>query len=416
MTALSDQASSVEAAPPPPPPPPSSPGRVSGAADRAESSVSVEFEADAMEEEPVAQAAVAPRRIRRAQIRHSARVRPRPRPRPGRPQKLKGAPALTGEMAKISKLIKKKRHKRALKAARAWRAAEPANLLTLIALGQALQASGDDAKAARAYGSVIDFYPSRADMRRLAGNWLERLGKVGLALAESTYRVAAEQRPDHPSVYHMWAMSLVKLERYSEALEAILKGIKARRANRFPGVDRILREDAQLIAAAWIQSSPKSAEEAKRALARAGLSFNESAPESVRFILSWENDANDVDFHIYDNEGGHAFYRQKHLESGGELYADITTGYGPECFTINEPRAAPYELQAHYYRRGPMGYGAGKLQVLKRDRQGRLTFEERPFVIMNDGAYVNLGSVKLNARIKKKANKRAKNRAKKIAR
>jgi uncharacterized protein YfaP (DUF2135 family) len=59
---------------------------------------------------------------------------------------------------------------------------------------------------------------------------------------------------------------------------------------------------------------------------------------SLRFVLVWETDANDVDFHIRDRSGGHAYYAAKDLPSGGALYDDVTTGYGPECFTI---RSAP---------------------------------------------------------------------------
>jgi pimeloyl-ACP methyl ester carboxylesterase len=77
---------------------------------------------------------------------------------------------------------------------------------------------------------------------------------------------------------------------------------------------------------------------------------------SLRFVLNWETDANDVDFHIFDGRGGHAYYMQPRLPSGGALYADITTGYGPECFAIpGRARAYPYTLRAHYFARGPMG-------------------------------------------------------------
>ena len=46
---------------------------------------------------------------------------------------------------------------------------------------------------------------------------------------------------------------------------------------------------------------------------------------------------------------------------------------------------------AHYYSRGPMGYGMGKLQIVQHDGAGELRFEERPFIIMKDRAYVDLG-------------------------
>ena len=74
----------------------------------------------------------------------------------------------------------------------------------------------------------------------------------------------------------------------------------------------------------------------------------------------------------------------------------MTTGYGPECFTIRSAkggRAEPYTLQAHYYSRGPMGYGMGKLQVIDHDGRGHLTFDERPFVVMVDRGFVDLGTV-----------------------
>ena len=163
-------------------------------------------------------------------------------------------------------------------------------------------------------------------------------------------------------------------------------------SGRFLGVDRILHEDAGLIGAAWIKKDPAKRKHVMEKLDSLGVALPEG--RSLRFVLNWETDANDVDFHIFDAQGNHAFYSAKQLASGGELYADVTTGYGPECFTIpGKPTAYPYKLQAHYYSRGPMGYGMGKLEVIEYDGQGNLTFDERPFVIMTNGAFVDLGTI-----------------------
>ena len=162
---------------------------------------------------------------------------------------------------------------------------------------------------------------------------------------------------------------------------------------RFAGVPEILREDAGLIAAAWLAAAPNDDKRIRALLAENDLSLATQA--STRFVINWETDANDVDFHIYDAQGGHAYYASKSLGSGGRLYADVTTGYGPECFTIpGKPSAGPYTLQAHYFSMGPMGYGMGKLEVLRHDGKGKLEFEERPFVIMRDRAFVDLGTAK----------------------
>jgi hypothetical protein len=179
----------------------------------------------------------------------------------------------------------------------------------------------------------------------------------------------------------------------AEALDVILEGSRRQYPEgRFRGVPRILKEDAGLIGAALIKQSPQQRAQVEQRLRDAGTEV--ATRPTLRFVLNWETDANDVDFHIYDGKGGHAYYSQKQLPSGGELYADVTTGYGPECFTIEAPRTFPYRLQAHYYSRGPMGYGMGKLEVLEHDGRGGLRFESRPFVVMVDRAFVDLGEVK----------------------
>jgi tetratricopeptide (TPR) repeat protein len=301
-----------------------------------------------------------------------------------------------GPFKEVSDLLHAKRVREALARAFAWRGSDPGDVLALVALGECYEALGDAPDAARAYGSIIDLFPGRADMRRFAGERLERLsGTRALALAIDTYRQAVEQRPDHPAGHHLLGFALLKAGHPREAFEAIAVGAAQKYPEgRFRGVDRILREDLGLAAAAWTHAEPGRAAEISERLARAGGTPETGA--SIRFILNWETDANDVDFHIHDAHGGHAFYSQPHLPSGGDLYADVTTGYGPECFTIRGPaggRAAPYRLQAHYYSRGPMGYGMGKLQIIDHDGRGNLRFDERPFVIMQDGAFVELGQV-----------------------
>lgn len=284
----------------------------------------------------------------------------------------------------------------ALAEARRWQGEQPGDVLALVALGEAFEASGDLGSAARAYGSILELYPFRADSRRFAGERLDRLEDArARALAVDTYEKAVEQRPDHPSSHRLYAIALLKNGEYDKAFEAMQKGAaRSYPPGRFAGVQRILREDLGLIAAAWKRAEPHRAAEIRTKLLAAG--GQEERDPSLRFVLVWETDANDVDFHIYDAKGGHAYYGQRQLESGGELYADVTTGYGPECFTIRGPREArayPYTLQAHYYSRGPMGYGMGKVQIIDHDGRGNLTFEERPFVVMADRAYVDIGKV-----------------------
>lgn len=313
--------------------------------------------------------------------------------RPEAKRKAKRPPALTGRLADVVQTLNQGDVASALATAEAWREESPGDVLALVALGEALEKKGDLARAARAYGSIIDLFPARADLLRFAAYRLERLGSQdSLQLAKDAYTRAVEQRPDHPAGHRGLAMVLIKLGEHEAAFAALEKGLQQRYPSRFPGMHRILSEDLGLVGAAWKTKAPASKAQIEARLSKAGASLATKA--SVRFVLSWETDANDVDFHIHDGRGGHAYYSSKSLPSGGSLYADVTTGYGPECFTIpGTPRAFPYRLEAHYYRKGPMGYGMGRLQVLAHDGQGHLRFDERPFVVMTDGAYLDLGTV-----------------------
>jgi tetratricopeptide (TPR) repeat protein len=301
----------------------------------------------------------------------------------------------TGRFAEVKQHLAAGRTARARALAEAWNTEAPGDVLALLALGEAWEAAGEPAAAARAYGSLIDLFPSRADMRRLAGERLERLNGHGLELAVDTYRKAVLERPDHPSGHRLLAWALLRAGQFGEAFEALEKGLEQKYpGGRFAGVDRVLTDDLGLLASAWLRAEPARRGEVLDRLQAHNAEID--AEPSLRFVLTWETDANDVDLHVHDRQGGHAFYGQKTLPSGGELYADVTTGYGPECFTAPASaarEAAPYRLAVDYYSRGPMGYGMGTVQIVRSDGRGGLSVEPRPFVVMTDSAMVDLGSV-----------------------
>ena len=266
-----------------------------------------------------------------------------------------------GKFAIVMDQLAKGQKLDALQTAKNWHSEEPGDVLSLIGLGEAAEACGLFELAGRAYGSIVDLFPNRADLRRFAGNRLERLPE-GIDLAIDSFAKALADRPDHPSSHRMLAMAYVRKHDYAKAFgiatDAIKRGYEL---GQYAGVDRILREDIGLIGAAWAKNEPSKRDEINRRIKESGGTVEDQP--SLRFVLSWETDANDVDFHIHDGKKGHAFYSSPHLKSGGDLYADVTTGYGPECFTIRgnrKNRAVPYRLEAHYYAPGPDGLRHGQ--------------------------------------------------------
>ncbi len=323
---------------------------------------------------------------RRSTAGAKARLRPPPPPP-------KVAP-WTGRYAEVQAHLASGDLAGALGLAQDWRASAPGDVLAVLALGEAYARSGEARQAARAYGSLIDLYPSRADLRRAAANRLEGLlDPAALPLAVDSYRVALDQRPDHPTAHHLLAMALAKSGDLSAAFEVIIAGQRqGHRWNQEPGIRPVLQEDAATLGAALVAQQPARREEVTRRLGELGLQM-EVTP-SLRFVLTWETDANDVDLHVTDRTGEEAYFAHRALASGGALHMGVFNGYGPECFTLRgAPSGWPYRFQAHYYRRGPMGWGIGKLQIISHDGAGNLRFDERPYVVMNDDAWVDLGTL-----------------------
>ena len=303
------------------------------------------------------------------------------------------AMAYTGNMLQVMTLLQQHRIDAAAHKARDWHRRAPADLLAYVALGEVFEAKKMTAKAARAYGSIIDLYPSRADMRRMAGERLERVGADGTALAIDTFKKAVAQRPDHPSSHRLYAWSLFRNGEYKRAILAMHKGISySYPIGRFNGVVDALKKEEALMYALWQRKGINQSDmNEMKSLLRHVEPFNGT---TTRFVLHWESDANDVDLHVYDNRNHHAFYGNLSLPGGGRLAADVTDGYGPEFFTVaGDAPHTPYALQAHYYNRGAMGYGMGTLHVIAVDKAGNVSFDFRPFVVMTDQAFVGLGMV-----------------------
>ncbi len=295
-----------------------------------------------------------------------------------------------GDYAQAKKMMKDSDLKSTKEFILQWRTKNPADALALIALGEVEAKMGNGLAAARAYGSLIDLFPSRADIRRWAS---ERLLEIteGQTLAKDSLIKANEQRKDHPSGYVLLATAEMITGHLDSAINILVAGLSRQYPDRYPQVDRIMKEMIGLILSSK-QGQHLLKDEAIQEIIRKYNVDIKMKPQ-LRFLLTWETDANDVDFHIYDKDKNHAFYQGKILSSGGELYADITQGYGPECFAVENPKAFPYQLQAHYYSRGPMGYGMGLLQVVRFSEDLNLSIENRPFIIMQDQAFVNLGEV-----------------------
>ncbi|HSO34044.1 MAG TPA: AgmX/PglI C-terminal domain-containing protein, partial [Labilithrix sp.] len=272
---------------------------------------------------------------------------------------------------------------RALAVASEAHARDARDVIALLALGEALDAAALPALAARAYGSIADLYPHDAAMLRVAAGRLEALGVESLPLAIELWRRAKDDRPDHPAAHHALALALLRAGAYAEALDTLEAALARTFAARFGLAHGVLGRTHAFVASAWRAADPSQAE-AIDARGHRGSVLYPLAEPSLDFVLSWETDASDLDLRLTTRMG----------KTTGARLSTVDDGYGPELSTVAGSRQArrPTHAQVKLARRGPGGLPMGLVQVMEQDGRGHVSVRPRPFVLMNEGAELDLGA------------------------
>lgn len=100
----------------------------------------------------------------------------------------------------------------------------------------------------------------------------------------------------------------------------------------------------------------------------APFAINVASNTSVMLVtLTWDEGDTDVDLYVIDPQGDYSVYYHMLTDDGGELDYDVTTGYGPEHWTLAPDDTvrwdqASYRVRVHYYS-GPAGGTHYKLTV-----------------------------------------------------
>ena len=145
--------------------------------------------------------------------------------------------------------------------AEAWIDAQPGEVLAYIALGDATEAQGDCETAARAYGSIIDLFSFRADLRRFAG---ERLDRLGVSCKEM------KAPKDHDTV--------------ADARLLALDNFRAARESGFGYV--LFDEQAVVVAVPWIDPCDVKVRDGGGAQVDAGGLGNVALDSNVVFLVA----------------------------------------------------------------------------------------------------------------------------------
>jgi tetratricopeptide (TPR) repeat protein len=274
----------------------------------------------------------------------------------------------------------------ALDVAWTWHLARPSDVLPYVSLGRALAAVGEHEDAARAYGSLIDLHPYRAETRRFAGALLESIDTPeGLELAIDSYRKARALRPDHPSGYQALALALARRGDYEAAVDTLVDALgRTYTANRFGEAVELMRRDLATLAAAAILARPESRNEILTQLVDTMI-----VPEAVArdwLTLSWESDASYLSLQVEDIEGVVYIY-----DGAAPISQEVANGFGPQGFEWSETIPGPIAAWVYGNDLGPEGVAMGSVRRVRFDGAGQLELETRPFVIWPGQSRVAIG-------------------------
>lgn len=82
---------------------------------------------------------------------------------------------------------------------------------------------------------------------------------------------------------------------------------------------------------------------------RRHLEVNANKSNEIKIVLSWDTENTDIDLHVFDPLGNHAFYNDKEGIPGAYIDVDDTDGYGPEIFSYLSPVPGAYRVAIDAY-------------------------------------------------------------------
>lgn len=72
-------------------------------------------------------------------------------------------------------------------------------------------------------------------------------------------------------------------------------------------------------------------------------------PTALKIYLFWDTDNTDLDMHVVEPDKTECYYGLRDTPLGGRLDVDVTTGYGPEIYTMEYPNPGEYTVFVHFF-------------------------------------------------------------------
>ncbi|MBN2714319.1 MAG: tetratricopeptide repeat protein [Deltaproteobacteria bacterium] len=284
----------------------------------------------------------------------------------------------------------------ALAAAKAWRVADAYNLVVVRLMGDLLSELNRPKEARRIYSAVVELLPKDAQAHRALATVLKQQGDMETAYLQ--LKSAAEERPEDVRLAFELADAAARKGNREEALQRFAKIISkgdAPDAIVYPAKQlsaQLLSEKKRsLLAEGNTDAARQTADEISRLKVKGG------ALNDIKVFLTWDTDGSDVDLWVTNPAGDKIFYSAKQGRFGGELFHDVTTGYGPESFTATAAHTGTYTVQVNYYATNRSAFREARGEVVIITNEGRAGQKRivLPYRLFEPGQTVTVAEIKV---------------------
>ncbi len=285
----------------------------------------------------------------------------------------------------------------ALREARQWRQRDAYNLLVVRMLGDIQAQLGERDAALRTWSAVVELLPDDASAHRALASALKQAGETKAACAR--LRRAVELRKDDARLRFEWAVCQQRVGRHEQArklFEGILADDKAPRLVLGPAKQRLAQLYGRRQAAASANARDEDAQTWRAK--RSALRVPGGTSSAIKVYLGWDTDRSDIDLWVTTPSGERVWYRHKHGKHGGALFGDVTTGYGPEMFTIGRAQSGTYKVAVNYFGTSRRGLREARGEVIIVTNEGRADEQRKvlPYRLFEPGQTVEVARITTN--------------------
>ena len=207
-------------------------------------------------------------------------------------------------------------------------------------------ASRDD--ALKAWSSLVEKSPGDGVLLRDVAFQAMAMDYTGQACY--LLRKAARQRPWEPQTYHALGLALSDQGNTGLAaayFEIALNGQWNERFGEFRTIValdyvRMLRQTVS----GELPALPSGYADERLKDLNTELNLKDA---DVVVTISWNTDNTDIDLHVVEPDGTEVYYRNPTSSNGGRLTKDVTQGYGPEMYVMEDAPGGRYEIKANFY-------------------------------------------------------------------